>query len=98
MTDGYIIVEGSTNDGNGALDYQNTFTFSGGTLLALGSSGMAQMPSNNSTQYSVMIGLNSYTLSTVKITDSVGATVIEYTPLKKYSNIVFASETLEKGS
>ncbi|HRX14243.1 MAG TPA: carbohydrate-binding domain-containing protein [Eubacteriales bacterium] len=98
MSNGYIIVEGPTNDGNGALDYQNQFTFSGGTLLALGSSGMAQMPSSNSTKYSVMIGLNSYTLSTIKIANSSNETVIEYTPSKKYSNIVFASDTLIKDS
>ena len=39
MSGGAVTVEVSVNDGNGALDYQNQFTFSGGTLLALGSSG-----------------------------------------------------------
>ncbi|MDD4832740.1 MAG: hypothetical protein PHI78_03590 [Clostridia bacterium] len=39
MSGGAVTVEGSVNDGNGALDYQNQFTFRGGTLLALGSSG-----------------------------------------------------------
>ena len=43
MTDGLVIIEGPVNDGNSALDYNGTFTVSGGTLLALGSSGMAIM-------------------------------------------------------
>ena len=39
---GEIYVNGPTNDGNGALDYDGTATISGGTFVAVGSSGMVQ--------------------------------------------------------
>ena len=44
-TGGTVIVNGPTNDGNGPLDYPGTFNISGGFLVAVGSSGMAQAPS-----------------------------------------------------
>ena len=54
MTGGTVIVNGPTNNGNGPLDYTGSFNITGGYLLAVGSSGMAQAPSNTSTQYAVM--------------------------------------------
>ena len=50
MTGGVIYVFGPSDNGNGAIDYGDgnySMTISGGTLLAVGSSGMAQAPSNN---------------------------------------------------
>ncbi len=38
-------VFGAANDGNSALDFENSCTYGGGTLLAVGMSGMAQAPS-----------------------------------------------------
>ena len=45
-----MVVNGPTNDGNGALDVNGTFEVSGGTLLATGSSGMMVAPSTDSAQ------------------------------------------------
>ncbi len=42
QTGGDVIVEGSTNDGDGAIDYDNIYQMTGGSLLALGSVGMLQ--------------------------------------------------------
>ena len=50
ITGGTVVVSGPTNDGNGALDVNGTFTISGGTLLAVGSSGMAVAPDADSEQ------------------------------------------------
>ncbi len=50
MAGGTVLVNGPTNDGNGSLDYDGTFDISGGILVATGSSGMAQMPSDSSSQ------------------------------------------------
>ena len=44
MTGGTLIVNGPTDNGNGAIDKNGTFTITGGTLVASGSSGMAEMP------------------------------------------------------
>lgn len=45
MSGGIVTVFGPTSSGNGALDYEKSFAVSGGTLIALGSRGMAQAPS-----------------------------------------------------
>jgi len=55
MTGGTVVVSGPTNNGNGSLDYDGTYVISGGLLIAAGSSGMAQAPSDTSTQYSVIM-------------------------------------------
>lgn len=49
MTGGTVIVFGPTHDRDGALDCgdDDTITVSGGTLLALGSAGMARTPEKN---------------------------------------------------
>ena len=44
MTGGDVTVNGPVNGGNGAIDFAGTFDISGGTLLAIGSSGMAECP------------------------------------------------------
>jgi hypothetical protein len=48
MTGGLVVVNGPTEQMNGALDYDGTFNISGGTLIAVGSAGMAQAPSAGS--------------------------------------------------
>lgn len=50
MTAGTVVVNGPTDDGNGALDYDGTFTMDGGTFVASGSSGMAMSSSDGSSQ------------------------------------------------
>lgn len=50
MNDGTIIVNGPTDSMNGTLDYDSTFNINGGTLIGVGSSGMAMSPSSTSTQ------------------------------------------------
>lgn len=50
MSGGVVIVNGPTENMNGALDYDGSFLISGGTLVAAGSAGMAQEPSVDSSQ------------------------------------------------
>ncbi|MDR3318308.1 MAG: carbohydrate-binding domain-containing protein, partial [Clostridiales bacterium] len=52
MSGGTVIVFGPTSGGDAAIDYDGTFKITGGTLISLGSSGMAQQPGSTSTQYS----------------------------------------------
>jgi hypothetical protein len=48
MSAGSVTVYGPSADNNSALDYDGTFTLTGGTLLAVGSAGMAQSVSSTS--------------------------------------------------
>lgn len=64
MSDGEVYVDGPTNNGNGALDYNGVFELTGGTLIAVGSSGMAQSVSK-STVNTIQIYLESNLTGTI---------------------------------
>lgn len=98
MTGGNVIVEGPTNGGNGTLDYNGTFEISGGTLLAYGSAGMDQAPSQDSEISYLATDTSSFSSgSTLKIKDSDGNTIAEYTLQKQGSYVVYASSKITKG-
>jgi len=100
MTKGTVIVYGPTNGGNGSLDYDGKFVISGGTLMAVGSSGMAQAPSEESTQYSVIMTYTKVqkagTLVHLQAKD--GTSIGTFTPTKDYQSIVVSSANVVKGS
>ena len=58
MTAGSLIINGPVANDNGALDF-GSFKITGGFLLAVGSSGMAQAHSSTSAQSSVLLNLRS---------------------------------------
>ncbi len=99
MTAGTVLVDGPTNSGNGALDYTSSCEITGGLLIAAGSSGMAQAPSSNSSQYAVLVKLRSTvqggTIFHVETESGVG--ILTYKPSKKYQSVVFSSPDLKKG-
>ena len=96
---GNIVVDGPTNNGNGALDYDGELKITGGSLLAIGSSGMAQGISSSSTQYGVLINFSSnYQFGTkIIIKDSSGEVILENTSTKSFSSITFSSNKLKNG-
>lgn len=97
MSGGNVIVEGPTNSGNGALDYDGTFKITGGSLLALGSAGMDESPSNISTQYTLHFNISTKNNgSKIIIKDSNENEILNYTSNKQYSSIVFSSSDIIK--
>lgn len=96
MNGGAVYVLGPTNNGNGALDYDETFSMNGGTLLAFGSQGMAQNVSSG-TQPSVLIGFSAQQAanSTFSLLDANGNTIAEFTPSKVYSTVVVSTPELQ---
>ncbi|GIM28362.1 hypothetical protein CPJCM30710_10280 [Clostridium polyendosporum] len=98
MTGGTVIVNGPTSNGNGALDYDGSFKLTGGLLVAAGSSGMAQAPSDTSTENSVKINLVSQSAGNiVHIESSDGKEIITFAPSKQYSSVVVSSPELKTG-
>ncbi len=99
MTDGIVIINGPTNNGNGALDYDGGFTISSGFLVAAGSASMAQAPDTSSTQYSLMqtwtSPLPAGTLVHIQTQD--GQNLLTFAPTKTFQNIVFSSPDLKNG-
>ena len=96
VSGGTTIVEGPTSNGDGALDYDGTASVTGGTLVALGSGGMA-MNFSTATQGSVLINFstqNSGSNFTVK--DESGNEIFALTTTKSFSSITFTSPDLKK--
>lgn len=99
MTGGTVIVNGPENNGNGALDYDGTFEVSGGVLIAAGSTGMAQAPSDGSSINSIKITLSSQSAENiVRIEDEDGNEIVTFAPAKQYASVVVASSEFETGS
>jgi hypothetical protein len=100
MTGGVVIVNGPTSNNNGALDYAGAFNITGGFLVAVGSSGMAQAPSTSSTQYSVMHTFPSPQAAgtMVHIETEDGEEILTFVPTKEYQSVVLSSPELKNGS
>ncbi len=98
INDGTVYVSGPTNDGNGPLDFDTTFAMNGGTLIAAGSSGMAQAPSDESKQASAAYIFDSKQTAGTKLTlkNEDGKEIISYTPEKDYQYFLISSPLLEK--
>jgi hypothetical protein len=100
MTDGLLIINGPTENMNGALDYMGTFNISGGFLIAAGSAGMAQSPSNSSSQNAVLINFNSAMRAgtLVHVQSSSGETIFTFAPSKNFQSIDFSMPQLSEGT
>lgn len=97
MDGGIVIVYGPTNNGNGALDYDNTFTITGGYLLAAGASGMAQTP-NAGTQGYISSTSNKNANTSVCLKDSSGKYLFAAIPTKTYGSVVISCPEINSGS
>lgn len=93
---GVITVDGPTSNGDGALDYDGELIVNGGTLIAVGSNGMLQKISSNSTQYNVTINLKTtYQKGTkISILDENNEEIISYTPTKSFASIIVSTNKL----
>jgi len=99
MTDGVLLVNGPADNRNGPLDYMGTFNVSGGFLVAVGSSGMAQAPSEDSTQYAVLQIFDSTQAAgtLVHIETTTGEDVLTFLPTKEYQSVLISSPELQSG-
>lgn len=98
MTKGTVVVSGPTANMNGALDYDGTFEMTGGFIVAAGSSGMAQGPSDSSTQNSIVMTYSSMQKAgtIVNLQDSNGKSIAIVAPAKDYQTVVISSPELKK--
>jgi hypothetical protein len=100
MTGGVVIVNGPTDDGNGAIDYAGSFKITGGTLVASGSSGMAQAPDSSSTQYSVMLTYAAAQSAgtMVHVETKTGESILTFVPAKAYQSVLFSLPQIASGT
>lgn len=96
LTGGTVLVSGPTNNGNGAFDYGKGASVTGGTLIALGSSGMAQGFSEAQNQGAILAGISQSSGGTnIAVCDADGKTVASFTPKKAYSSIVITAPGIQ---
>lgn len=100
MTNGIVIVNGPTEQMNGALDYDGSFKISGGFLVAVGSAGMAMAPDQTSTQNSVLINMTAGqsvgTLFSIQSSD--GQNILTFASSKAYQSVAVSSPNLTNGT
>lgn len=98
MSGGTVLVSGPTASMNGSLDYDGVFEISGGFLIAAGSTGMAQAPSEQSTQNSVLMYYPQVQQAgtVLHLKDSKGNTIVTFAPQKEYQAVAISSPELKK--
>lgn len=97
ISGGYITISGPENNGNGSIDYNTTASITGGTLIACGSSGMAQNITE-ATQGSILVTTETKSAGTeVTVTDEDGNEILSFTPDASYSCIIVSSPDLKDG-
>ncbi|MCI9369160.1 MAG: carbohydrate-binding domain-containing protein [Lachnospiraceae bacterium] len=96
---GTVIVEGPTDSGNSAIDYEYEFEINGGYLLASGSAGMIESVSSASKQNSVTAFFNSSVNADgiFTVLDSKGELIMAFTPSKLSQCFIFSSTELASG-
>lgn len=96
---GEVIVDGPTNNGNGALDSGSGISFNGGSVVAVGASGMAESLGTTSSINNVSIFLASAQKAGTKIEikNSAGEIILSHTSLKAFSHIAAGTEKFEEG-
>lgn len=98
VTGGEIYVDGPTSGGDGALDCSGTTLISGGTVIAVGSSGMAENFDSSSAQGSMITTVSdSMITGDITLKDSDGNTIVSYSPSKEYSSVVISCADLKEG-
>ena len=97
VSGGEIYIDGPTNEGDGALDYDGTGTITGGTVVAVGSNGMAMNFGSDSTQGSILLNLSGSAGQAVTVKDSSGNVLLTYTPGKDYRSVVVSCAALTQG-
>lgn len=93
---GTVFVTGPTSNGDGALDYALDAACNGGTLLIVGSAGMAQ-DFTSSAQPSTFIQVKGAADQEIIVADQAGTELFSYTPSASYETVIVSSPDLEEG-
>lgn len=100
ITGGTLIVFGPTGNDDAALDADTGIIITGGTVCAVGSAGMVETPSSNSTQCYISLTLPSAASANSEITlnDSSDGELLKITPPKKYQSVIISLPEFSIGS
>ena len=96
---GTVTVDAQATGAESAFDTDGAFIVNGGTIIGVSGSGMDESPNSYSAQ-NIILAYTTSLISAgdeVKITDSNGKTIAEYTAVKGGSKIVYSSDKLKTG-
>lgn len=96
---GTVIVDGPTNSGNGALDAETGVVYNGGSIVAVGASGMAvaPVPASEKNSISIFFGSTYGAGTTIKVTDANGEIVLRHSSAKSFQHASLSSDAFEDG-
>ena len=99
ITGGSVYVLGPSDNGNGAMDYGICAAITGGEIVAVGGSGMAQGFGDESTQCSALVNFDEWVDAgeTITLTDSDGKEVLSYKADKKFNSVVISTSDMKQG-
>jgi len=101
ISGGLVLVDGPDNGGNGALDAGTenggTLRVTGGTVLAIGASGMAECFDSTSTQAFISVNARWNAGDTLLVTDGEGTELLRHTAAKSGQSVIFTSPQLREG-
>ncbi len=98
VSGGVVLVDGPSRGGNGTMDYAGEATITGGTVVMLGTSDMAQNFSR-AEQGSVLVSSNGYfpAGTVMSICDEDGNVILAFTATKQFNGALFSAPEIEKG-
>lgn len=94
---GVLTVFGPVDRFNGALDYEKSYAVSGGTIIALGSRGMAQAPGTLS-QPCLSVYANVSENSVIEVRAADGTVILGVTTPKRCESLIFTCEKFKQGN
>ncbi len=94
ISGGYIEVYGPENSGNSTMDFDGGYEINGGTVVAAGSTGMAESPSETSKQNSYVkrLSKNYEAGSEICLTDENGGVIASGISEKRFSWVLISSD------
>lgn len=98
VTGGEIYIDGPDSGGNGALDYAGRGSITGGTVVAVGASGMAQNFGAGSTQGSMLVTVSDrMQTGSLALKDADGNTLVSFEPAKAYNSVLVSAPFVREG-
>ena len=96
ITGGVLLVCGPTSNGDGAFDYDLTATVTGGTVLMVGSNGMAQNFTSGEQPFAFAT-VSGSAGQNVAVVDSDGTVVASFTAAKQFGMVLATSPAFVEG-
>ena len=96
ISGGKTVILGPEDNGDAAFDYETAGTVTGGTLVALGSSGMQEMPESTE-QCTALLTFSSSSGGNVVLTDENGQEIFSVKTEKKFDCALVSSPLMQVG-